>query len=999
LAALNSAAASERPASVGRSAWLWQSWQTDEGLPDNAVTGMAQTPDGYLWVATLGGLVRFNGVKFEEFSPLNLADVPNRVVRAMHLDHANRLWFAMDHGPVVCASASAAQTYTARDGLPDLRVSAIAESNEGIIWLACGATLCRVRDRQVIRLGARNGMPPGGNLWIATDHRGALWCLKGEQLGVVRGDRFQKVATLDNPASRFTAARDEGLWVCDGERILKLDASGALHEQARLPERTQPRAIFEDRAGALWVGTAAHGLFRCDGGHVELVSTSHPEISCITQDREGNIWAGTAGGGINRVRARVVELLGAEAGLPSESMRSVAEAADGTVWVVTQSGLLAHGDGRVWTNVTPAGAWTGRNATCVSAAPDGAVWVGTSDVGLLEMRGSQIRAWSATEGLLGDSVRSVLVTRWGEVWAATDSPPRLHQLRESAFHALNTAHAPRSIRALVEDARGTIWIGTSDGQVLRAQQGELRGDPALKEPRPLSVRYLQATADASLWIGYAGWGLGRLNNGEYARLTTTSGLNDDYVSQILPDGQERLWISSNRGIFHVRMQDLAEVAEGKGALIRSVVFGRDEGLRSLQANCDYFPSACAGRSGRLWFCLRNGLALVHSDRLVDNPHPPPVTLERVTVDDRVVALYDCGSPLCAHGAAHVLDLHEPASWLRLPAGHRKVEFDFAALSFTSPENVRFRYRLGNFDQDWIQAGAQRSAKYPRLPAGDYEFQLQACNNAGVWNQQGFSLKLGVAPFFWQTWWFRGSVLLLFTAGVAGLARYFSFRRLRRELTRLEQQAALHRERARIARDMHDEVGAKLSRLSLLSELAGQQPELPVDARREVAEISDTARDTIRSLEEIVWAVNPKNDSVADLVQYLCRFAEECFEGSPVQCSFELPESLPDVQLPTEARHHFFLAAKEALNNVAKHSGAKGVRLRVAASDHEFEIAIEDDGCGFEGSQPPARAGGGNGLSNIRDRMAAAGGQVELSSRPGAGTHVVLRLPCGEARLA
>ena len=981
------------PGVAAQSGWLDQSWQTDEGLPDNGVTGVAQTPDGYLWVASLGGLVRFDGAKFEEFSPLNLAGIPNRVVRAMFLDRSNRLWLATDHGPVVCVSSNTAQMFTSGDGLPNLRVTAMAQDMEGTVWLACGSMLCRIKDWKVIQMGAADGVPTGGGLWIGADAQGELWCVKGGELGRFRGGRFQKAVALDNPASRFTAAAGGGLWVCAGIRLFRLVEPGELHELARLPEGAQPRVMLEDRAGALWIGTAAHGLFRCEGGQVERVHTSHPEISCLTQDREGNIWVGTVGGGINRVRARVIELLGTAEGLPSESMRSVSEAADGSVWVVTQSGLLACGDGHAWTNVPAAGAWSGRHATCVATARDGAVWIGTGDQGLLELRGGRFRVWGAAEGLSAGAVRSILASSKGDVWVATDSPSRVHQLRAGKMHPFELSPAARSIRALVEDAAGTVWIGTSDGQVLRVQEREFRSLSAIQESRRPSVRYLQATADGSLWIGYAGWGLGRYKAGEYARLTVSAGLKDDYVSQILPDRHGRLWISSNRGIFQVRIQDLAEVAEGSADLVRSVVFGPSEGVRSLQANCDYFPSACVGSGGRLWFCLRSGLAVVYADKLVDSLQPPPVVLDRVRVDDRAVALHDSRSPLRAPSHRPMLELGDSGGRLDLPAAHRKLEFDFAALSFASPENVSFRYCLKNFDPDWIEAGAQRSATYPRLPAGSYEFRVQACENGGAWSERGGRLELEVMPFFWQEWWFRLGMLTLFTASIIGVVRYFSYRRLRRELERLEELAALHKERARIARDMHDEVGSKLSRLSLLSEMASQQPDMPASARGEVAEISETARDTIRSFEEIVWAVNPKNDSLANLVQYLSRFAEEFFEGSATQCAFELPEDIPALALPTEVRHHVFLAAKEALNNVLKHAGAGRVCVRVTMTDDGFEIGIEDDGCGFAGGEAPPRSGSGNGLDNMRERMRAVGGQFALQSHPGKGTQVSFLVPC------
>jgi signal transduction histidine kinase len=468
-------------------------------------------------------------------------------------------------------------------------------------------------------------------------------------------------------------------------------------------------------------------------------------------------------------------------------------------------------------------------------------------------------------------------------------------------------------------------------------------------------------------------------------------LYDDYISQMLSDGQGGLWLTGNHGLFQVRLQELVDVAEGRSAHLRSNAYGRGEGLPSLQPVYENSPTAWRGKDGQLWFATRKGVLTVQPEKIRDNPIPPAVFVKEVRIDDRLVALYESQSPLRAPGQSKLMDLHAASEPMQLPPRHAKIEFAFTALSFNSPQNIQFRCRLKGFDAEWVEAGTQRSAKYPRLPEGRYEFEVTACNEAGVWSQAGFRLPFTVQPFYWQTWWFRVGVLAAFTAGVIGLVRYVSFRRLRRELEHLERQAELQKERARIARDMHDEVGAKLSRLSLLSEMASHKAELSQGARGDVAEISETARDTIRSFEEVVWAVNPKNDTLPNLVHYLCRFAEDFFEGSEVQCAFELPDEIPEAGLPTESRHHVFLAAKEALNNVFKHAHARQVWVRLKLTAAGFDIEIEDDGQGFAGSEPDQRVGMGNGLENMRERMRLAGGRFEVRTGPAKGTRVTLKV--------
>lgn len=988
---------SDLPASAASlsNQWLARTWQTEEGLPDNSVTGLAQTDDGFLWVATLGGLMRFDGAQFKEVPLLNVPGVANRVVRKMFLDRRGRLWLAMDRGSVLCVGPDGARVYNQQDGLEDSRISDIQEDGAGNIWLVSSSCFYRIKNGKVFRFGAEQGVPGGGNPWLAIDSRGDPWFVRGIHVGRLREDQWQEQAHFDETPVRLHAADDGSMWLCTGAGIFKCEADGGLRKCADLPEKSVVTMLFQDHAGALWIGTL-RGLFRLGRNGLERVGTSHEEILCALRDREENLWVGTAGGGLDVLSPRAVNLVGTRSGLPSESIRSVCLARNGCFWAALNNGTLARGRSNDWQAVTAADGWPGGNATCVAAGADGGVWVGTRDRGLEYFHDGSWRQWDRNDGLGSTFIHALLVARGGTLWIGAHSPDRLVRFRNGRFQFFEPPDQSRVIRALAEGTNGTIWAGTSGGWLLRVTGGKLIRDPDWRESRLLSIRSLHVTPDGSLWIGYAGWGVGRLWNGRYARVGMDDGLYDDYISQIQSDDRGGLWFTSNHGLFQVRQQELETLMAGRSGRVRCIRYGRSEGLPSLQPAFDFNPSTCRSGDGDLWFATHNGLLHVQPALIRDNTNPPPVVLEQVTVDDRPVAIWE-GFPALQGGPdGRVENLRAEHSAITLPPGHRKVEFAFAALSYASPENVSFRYRLKNFDEDWIDAGDQRTAKYPRLPAGRYEFQVQACNNAGVWNEAGERLRIRVRPFFWQQWWFRVLVLAVFTACLAGLVRYFSFRRLQRRLTQLEQQAALQKERTRIARDMHDEVGAKLSRLSLLSELAGQQTNLPAPVRGDVTEISETARDTIRSFEQIVWAVNPKNDTLANLAHYLCRFAEDLFDGTSVECAFSLPEPIPEMTVSTELRHNLFLATKEALNNIFKHARATQVQLRLAMAADGFEVIIEDDGCGFVPGDAEIRPGTGNGLENMQARMDTVGGQMEIQSGPGAGTTVVFRVRCGGA---
>jgi signal transduction histidine kinase len=327
--------------------------------------------------------------------------------------------------------------------------------------------------------------------------------------------------------------------------------------------------------------------------------------------------------------------------------------------------------------------------------------------------------------------------------------------------------------------------------------------------------------------------------------------------------------------------------------------------------------------------------------------------------------------------------------LRVPPGKHRLDFRYTGLSFNAPERVRFRYRLEGLDPGWSEAGASRTASYPYIPPGEYRFHVIACNRIGVWNERGASLPLTVMSHFWQARWFIGLVALGLLGTVAGAARIIEKRKLQRRLARAEQERALERERARIAQDLHDDLGSSLTRISLLSDLAKADKDSPAQVETHMDKISQSAAQTVRSLEEIVWAVRPGSDSLQSLVEYISHFANEMFEGGPTRCRLDVPQEIPARMLPPEVRHDIFLIVKEALTNALKHSGASEVHVHATASDSHLEITVQDNGAGFE---VPPQDGHRHGLENMRRRAEAIGAKLELSATSGKGTTVRLVTP-------
>jgi signal transduction histidine kinase len=504
----------------------------------------------------------------------------------------------------------------------------------------------------------------------------------------------------------------------------------------------------------------------------------------------------------------------------------------------------------------------------------------------------------------------------------------------------------------------------------------------------LSIRCLTSTDDGALWIGYERLGVGWLKDGNYHRVSTEQGLFDDYISQIVPDGKGWLWFGSDHGIFKVRQKDFDAVAQGKMRKVESIHYGQGDGVANVQANYGYSPSAVRTRDGRIWIPTRSGLAMIDPAQPQKSTPPPPVLLQKVTVDDKTVARYE--SIATANSDSGVIDLKNTNSALHLPPQYRQLEIHFTTLSFAGVDNVHFRYRLDGFDRDWQETGLERLAKYSRLPAGKYRFEVRVSNGEGGWDQSAPILAITVLPYFWQTWWFITSAILLSLGIVVAVVRYIEKRRAQQQLARLEREHTVERERARIARDIHDDLGTNLTEITLLSELAQSTDAPPNEVQTDVRRIAAKARSLTHSLDEIVWAVNPRNDTLDSFVTYACIHAEDYLKTAGIRCRLKTPETIPSQAMETNVRHNLFLVVKEALNNVVKHATASEVTISFAIHQNAFEVIINDNGCGFDTTNGVLAASGkrvGNGTVNMRQRMQEIGGTFDLQSAPAQGTTV------------
>ncbi|MCX6896696.1 MAG: triple tyrosine motif-containing protein, partial [Verrucomicrobia bacterium] len=808
---------------------------------------------------------------------------------------------------------------------------------------------------------------------VAREQDGQFWFAQEGRYGQLRNGRATNMVQAGGNALRLCASRSGGMWLLGGGQLLKLitQPDGNPGTVASWPTpRYDVSVLFEDRQGSLWLGTRNQGLFRFDQGEFHPVMQNWHAITDIFEDKEGTLWVGTEGGGLHKIRPRIFHVLNTLQGLPQNTIAALGEDRAGQGWATTRNGSTAcfTATGRV--SPTPS-VFTNNSASVILPDPDGSLWIGTKAGKLLRYAESNLQSVMNDPRLRNHEVQVLHLDRKNQLWFGLGQGGLARYAEGktvfSGYFQKRGLLNAQTIWAVAESTNGVLWFGTSTGELCRYEDDQFTVYRQTNGLPGTAIGALYCSADNTLWIGTLGDGLGCFHNGRFKFVSVKQGLHDSVISQIVEDDFGCFWFGSTRGIFRVRKTDLDQFMAGQHAAIESISYGKADGLTSAECNGGYQPSVWKTRAGHLWFATSKGVVQVDPGALPLNPNPPPLALEQVLVNDQPVA---------------------PATPLVLEWHHKNLEFKYTALSFIAPEKVRFRRQLVGFDADWVTDDTARAAKYPRLAPGRYEFRFTACNDTGLWNEHPATFAFTVTPAWWQTRVFRAATLLVLLAAFGALVRYFSIQKTRRALARLAQAHAVEQERTRIARDIHDDVGARLTQMAYLSDMAATDLAKGAENADYLRQIADSSRLTVRALDEIVWAVNPRKDSLPHLVEYISQYANGVFRDTEIRCRQDLPAALPEWPLPAEFRHHLFLATKEALNNVCKHSCATEVWFRVTAPLPLLELIIEDNGAGFS---PASGNPGGDGLRNMRARLANLGGECRIESKPGAGTRLCLRI--------
>jgi signal transduction histidine kinase/ligand-binding sensor domain-containing protein len=959
--------AQQQRASVVADPYLQTVWTTEDGLPQNSVTAIVQSRDGYLWLSTFGGLARFDGVRFTIFNSANTPGMKSNRITALFEDRRGILWLGTETGELMSLQDGVGTTYPLSGALEGAIVSSITGDDAGILWLGTTKGLARFQDGTFTAYTTADGLPNNQIYTGALDQAGRLWMMATRELTQFDGRRFVTYPFREGLLEGFiTPRRQGGLWVAATTGVaLFLDGKFVVYPH--VTHSTQyMRTLFEDREGTVWIGYLSPPMvkrFQSGSFSSYAMKSGEYEIRAIYEDREGNLWIGSIGGGLIRLKKRAVATYTTDNGLPSNNVFAITDDGVGGTWIATALGL-AHVRAGKTTVYTNKDGMPSSYATALLRDRAGSLWIG-SNLGLTRFKDQRFINYTPAQGLSGLVVMSLAEDRDGNVWIGTMDG--LNRLRDGAFTVYNRAAGlvSNDVRSIVQARDGALWVGTTGG-LSRFNQGTFTSYTTRDGMSNGYVRAIVEEPDGALWLGTYGGGLNRFKNGRFTPVTIKDGLFDDFVSRILEDDRGNFWMLGNRGIFSVKRAELNDFADGRVGSITSIAYGIDDGMMSSEGEGNAQPAGWRAADGKMWFPTIKGVAVLDPSPV--NSLPSPVVIQGVTVD-RV-----------AQSATHRVQIHP---------GQQNLEIYYAGLTFSRPEQVKFKYQLVNFDRGWVDAGTRRTAYYPQLPPGSYTFRVVADNGFGVWNMTGQSLSVIVLPPFYQTWWF-GTLVSLAVAGMIALIwhqRVSRFQRAHAAQQAFSRQliASQENERKRIAAELHDSLGQRLVIIKNLA-LILLNGSATVHAREQLDEISTEASHALGEVREISYNLRPHQLDRLGLTKAVEALVKKAASASPITFSSEIDDI--DGVFPKEAEINFYRVAQESVNNVVKHSAATDASVTVRRDDGRIALTVRDNGKGFvpETIQRDPSAGG-LGLVGISERATLLGGHATIQSAPGRGTTI------------
>jgi len=979
-------------------AWIWAldpgrrisqyshtAWRVRDGAFAGAPSTITQTTDGYVWIGTLAGLVRFDGVRFVSFAPPAGQHLPNPAVISLLGARDGSLWIGTAAG---LAQWKNGELFT----FPEItgRVNSVYEDRDGTIWIArsrtTGGGVCKVAASGATCYGPKDGVPPYAGTLIG-DNLGYLWI--GTSTALVRwkpgsSTSYELSGLRSNVAlagiNVLAAAPDGSVWagISNSGRGLGLQqwVNGSwktLITPTFDSSTLRVNSMHLDRHNALWIGTYETGIYRVHDGNVDRFASadglSSDTVESFFEDREGNLWLTTVGG-VDCFRNIPVVTFSVHEGLGAGDAASIFAARDGTVWIGNR-GELDFVRGNVVSSIGPKQGFRGNSVTSLYEDYAGRLWVGL-DNGLFVFERGRFTPVHRPDGGPVGIVLAMTEDIDHNVWASVirnppGRPTRLICFRDGRF-IKEISDQGLDVLSLAADPQSGLWLGLIEGGLARYRNDQVQVFP-LKDANA-RVSQVLANSDGSVFAATEHGLVERRGDSQHT-LDGNNGLPCNRIYALVSDKHSDLWLYAECGLIEIKSDELQRWREHPNEKVKFDLFDAFDGAQPYLP--PFRPVATRSNDGRLWFANNIVAQMIDPDGLLRNPIPPPVHIEDVIADRKI---------------------YSPQSGLHLPALTRDLEIDYTALSFVVPQKVHFQYRLEGWDRDWQDAGTRRQAFYNNLPPRNYRFRVMACNNSGVWNEAGASLELSVLPGFYQTNWFRSICAVGFLASLWGIYQ-LRVQQLQRQFN-IGLEARVN-ERTRIARELHDTLLQSFQGLMLRFQTVGEMlPARPLDAKNALEGALDRADQAISEGRDAITDIRASSLASRDLEKsitaLMTNLSEELAAGNGRSVTFRvLVEGVPRAVRPT-LQDEIYRIARESLRNAFHHAQAGHIEAEITYGE-SLRLRFRDDGKGIDPSVVERGGRSGHwGLPGIRERAKQIGAELTVWSELGAGTEVELSIP-------
>jgi ligand-binding sensor domain-containing protein/signal transduction histidine kinase len=954
--------------------YLHRIWQMQQGLPEATIYSIAQTSDGYLWLGTQTGLVRFDGVRFEPIREVGGVSLEKMWIRQLLADDSHGLWMATDGFGILHMRDGALTRYNTTTGLPSDSIRCILADQHGTLWAGTDAGLVTLVDGKVIRYGTQQGLnlqniraicqSPDGTVWVGGD---------GPQLAAWNGKIFIAHPLTSLPPSvtiqsMVSSPDGAALWIGTSNGLIRSkDKTERRFGTADGLADDSILCLSQSNDGSLYAGTK-NGFSRVRNDGIETFrpqdGLSQSTVHTLFQDHEESLWIGTKHGLNQFLDRRTIPFTESE-GLPSNDTGPVLQDEAGNMWVGTIGAGLSRFDGHHFSVLTTNQGLASNTITTLAGDRDGSLWIGT-DHGLNQLKDGMVeRTFTTSQGLPSNVIRCLLRDKRGELWAGTDAG--LARFNEGRFVQPQNADGPlkATVLAIGELPDNSIIVATAGGSLYTCLDDHLRAFPQDGLPaREIDAFFLDA--EGLLWMGTRGGALRVWDGKTTFAYSVKDGLYDDDIFGIVADSQNNLWMACSKGIFSVSRGDLRKFAAGAIKNFTCRPFSPTEALRTIECKSGVQPAAYRMREGRVWFSTIHGAIVMDPEHLFRKQLPVPVLIEDVIVNG---------------------DARSPTQISKLAPGLSNLEFRYTALTFLVPTRLTFNYMLEGFDKYWVDAGSRREAFYTNLPPGNYRFRVKALNFDGTWSESSSPVAFILAPHFYQTLWFYPVAALILAWIVWGLYRL--------RVTRIREQLhAVLTERSRIARELHDTLMQGFSGITMeMQALSARLPQTP--ERSALNEIIGDAGTCLREARQSIAGLRTTPEQGSGLAASIANAARQMTEARDVRLKLKLGQS--PLNLPPNVEYNLLRIAQESVANSVKHSGARTIEVALNSTPQQLIISVRDDGSGMKYTNGNGANPGHYGLIGMKERAVQIGAQLQIESEIGRGTTVLVTLPATHAK--